>query len=105
MKHHPFVKEVNKSSAWCLGLCQPWFNSWRTLVADAAFGQVRMVVAMLEKGIYTLCNVKQCHKLFPKKYLKDNTPAFTGNSVCTTLSLQTNVKLQCEREMKLQACG
>ena len=105
MVHHPFVKEVNKSSAWCLRLCQPWFNSWRTLVADAAFGQVRMVVSMLEKGVYTLCNVKQCHKFFPKKYLKDNTPAFTGNSVCTTLALQAKVKLQCGREMSIQACG
>ena len=60
---------------------------------------------MLEKGVYTLCNVKQCHKFFPKKYLKDNTPAFTGNSVCTTLALQAKVKLQCGREMSIQACG
>jgi hypothetical protein len=37
-----------------------------------------MVVAMLDKGIYTLCNVKQCDKFFPKHELKDNTPAFTG---------------------------
>jgi hypothetical protein len=41
----------------------------RTLIADAAFGQVRAVVALREHGLYMICNVKMCHKFFPKAEL------------------------------------
>ena len=105
MKWHPYVKEVNKSSAWCLRLCSPWFWSKRTLVADAAFGQVRAVVALMEKGLYMLCNVKQCHKFFPKAVLKEQTPPFRSNNQCTTLTLQAKYTLSTGEEVKMQACG
>jgi hypothetical protein len=105
MKWHDYVKGVNKSSAWCLGLCEPWFNTHRTLVANAAFGQGKAVVAMLEKGIYMLCNVKQCHKYFPKQELKTKTPAFRSNSECTTLTLQSKLALKGGKEVQLIACG
>ena len=86
-------------------LIEPWFNTNRTLIADAAFGQVRAVIALLEKGIYMLCNVKQCHKFFPKAILKDETPPFRANNVCTTLTLSAKYTLTGGKEVVIQACG
>jgi hypothetical protein len=74
MQYADFVKEVNKSSAWCLRLTRPWHNTHRALIADAAFGQVRAVVACREHRLYMICNAKMCHKLFPKAELKEMTP-------------------------------
>jgi hypothetical protein len=74
MQYADFVKEVNKSSAWCLRLTRPWHNTHMTLIGDAAFGQVRAVVALREHGLYMICNVKMCHKFFPKAELKEKTP-------------------------------
>ena len=88
MKHARHIKLLNKFTAWLMGLMESWFGSERTVVADAAFGQVRAVVALRGKGLYMLCNIKQCHKYFPKSRLKEDTPAFQSNSKCTCLTMK-----------------
>jgi len=105
MKHARHIKLLNKSTAWVMRLMEPWFGSERTVVADAAFGQVRAVVALRGKGLYMLCNIKQCHKYFPKAKLKEDTPAFQSNSKCTCLTLKATLRIPGGKEVTLLACG
>ena len=66
---------------------------------------MREVVAMMEHGLYMICNVKGCHMFFPKARLKENTPAFRTNTTCTTLALHTKALCNSGKQMDLYACG
>ena len=106
MRHFEYVKDYNKSTAWLLRLTKHWANQERrTVIADAAFGQVRAAVALhKEHGMYMIGNVKQCHKWFPKKRLKEETPAYSANNlVCHTL--QANVRLSRNESLKVYGTG
>jgi hypothetical protein len=74
MKHAKYIKLFNKSTAWAMRPNEPWFGSERTVAGDDAFGQVREVVTLRDKGLYVLCNIKQCHKFFPKSRLEGGDP-------------------------------
>ena len=108
MQYGKFVKEVNKSSAWCLRLSEPWHHTHRTLIADAALGQVRAVVALREHGLYMICNVKMCHKFFPKAELKEKTPPLPLQCQLHHPHPQgqgEEVKMKDGKEMEFLACG
>lgn len=41
-------------------------NTGRVIVADSWFGSVKSCVALLERGLYSVLNVKTSHKYFPR---------------------------------------
>ena len=72
MGHFEYVKETNRSTAWLLRLTKAWHNTeQRTVIADAAFAQVRAAVALKRiGGLFFIGNVKGCTKYFCKAELK-----------------------------------
>jgi hypothetical protein len=54
------VNETNRSSAWLLRLTKHWHDTeQRAVIADAAFAQVRVAVALMRTGgLYLIGNVK-----------------------------------------------
>ena len=73
MGHFSYIEETNRSTAWALRLTRPWHNKEkRTVIADAAFGQVRAAVALKRiAGLFFIGNVKTCNKHFPQKELRE----------------------------------
>ena len=71
MSHFKFINATNRSSGWLLRLIEKWHNmEQRTVIADAAFAQVRAAVALkLIGGLYFIGNVKGCTKFFCKTEL------------------------------------
>lgn len=45
-------------------------NSWRVLIADAAFGSVQACKALLRHGTLSMMIVKQCHAMYPLKSIR-----------------------------------
>ena len=87
MALYEFVDEYNRSTGWLLRLTKVWHGKEkRTVIADAAFAQVRAAAALhLEAGMYLIGNVKTCNKFFPQKDLRENTPQYERNKlVCKT---------------------
>ena len=81
------IDETNRSSAWLLRLTKHWHDTeQRTVIADAAFTQVRVAVALMRTGgLYLIGNAKGCTKCFCKPELKEETPACERNKlVCKT---------------------
>ena len=72
MGQFEFIECTNRSSAWLLRLTKHWHNSEpRTVIADAAFAQVRAAVALKRiGGLYLIGNVKGCHKFFCQAALR-----------------------------------
>ena len=106
MKHFEFIEETNKSSAWLLRLTKRWHNmEKRTVIADAAFAQVRAAVALYKiGGLYLIGNVKGAHKYFPKAALKNETPAYERDElVCMTK--QADVRIRDNETLTVYATG
>lgn len=74
-------KEVDKLKAWfeefghttstTLRVTQPYHGTGRYLVADAWFGQLKCAYALRKLGLFSIMNVKNNHKRFPKKIILD----------------------------------
>ena len=105
MQHFEYITETNKSSAWLLRMTKRWHNmEGRTVIADAAFGQVRVAFALWKKGLYFIGNVKTAHKFFPKAELKSETPAFSGNAlVC--LTKKATARINSDESVTMYATG
>ena len=56
----------------------------RCVIADAAFSGYKLAVALLEKGLYHIGNVKTCHSGFPKAKLQAMAPLRDMVSMATT---------------------
>ena len=87
MSHFKYIDETNRSIAWLLRLTEKWHNiEQRTVIADAAFAQVRAAVALKRiGGLYFIGNVKGCTKYFCKTELKADCPEYQRNKlVCIT---------------------
>ena len=87
MAHFEYIDRTNRSSAWLLRLTKHWHNSEpRTVIADAAFAQVRAAVALKRiGGLYLIGNVKGCHKFFPQSALRQECGEYErGKLVCLT---------------------
>jgi hypothetical protein len=81
------VNETNRSSARLLRLTKHLHNTeQRAVIADAAFAQVRVAVALTRTGgLHLIGNAKGCTKCFCKPELKEETPACERNKlVCKT---------------------
>ena len=67
-----YIRDGEKAgTAGVLRLVEPWFNSARTVYGDSAFGSVNTAVKLREHGLHFMGMVKQAHREFPKKYLKN----------------------------------
>ena len=87
MGYFEYVDTTNRSSAWLLRLTKAWHNTeQRTVIADAAFAQVRAAVALMRTGgLYFIGNVKGCTKFFCKQELKDECGNYERDEVvCLT---------------------
>lgn len=70
-------KEADRKKRWCnqygagtactLRLTLPWHGSSRIVIGDSWFGSLKCCVALLEKGLYSIMNVKTAHAAFPKQ--------------------------------------
>ena len=87
MGHFDFIETTNRSSAWLLRLTKKWHNTeQRTVIADAAFAQVRAAVALMRTGgLYLIGNVKGCTKYFCKPELRADCGEYVRDKlVCLT---------------------
>ena len=90
MGHFKFCGETNRSTAWLLRLTEKWHNTeQRTVIADAAFAQVRAAVALYRiGGLYFIGNVKGCTRYFCKEALKVQCGVYERDKlVCVTKKL------------------
>ena len=65
-----FTDQYGATTATTLRLCKPWWGSGRTLVGDAWFGSYKCAYQLLERGVFSVMNVKNNSKRFPKKELQ-----------------------------------
>ena len=85
MGHFRCIDSANRSSAWLLRLTKHWHNTeQRTVIADAAFAQVRVAVALMRTGgLFLIGNVKGCTKCFCKDDLKAECGQYERNKLVT----------------------
>ena len=81
MGYFQYVGDTNRSTAWLLRLTKKWHNKeQRTVIADAAFAQVRAAVALKRiGGLFFIGNVKTCTKYFCKAALKAECAQYERN--------------------------
>ena len=82
-----FVDAHNKSTSWLLRLTKRWHGEEkRTVVADAAFAQVRAAVALYKVGgLFLIGNVKGARKFFPQAELREECGEYERDKlVCLT---------------------
>jgi len=103
-----YVELYNRSSGWLLRLTKAWHGKeHRTVIADAAFCQVRAAAALhLEGGLHLIGNVKMCNKYFPQKQLREETPKYERNRlVCITKKATASTGLFEDAPMTVYATG
>ena len=66
-----FVAEYGVATATTLRLVAPYFGSARVVIADSWFGSYKFAVAMRQKGLFSIMNVKTGHKKFPRDKIKE----------------------------------
>jgi hypothetical protein len=69
MQKLEYVAEYGNNAGTTMRLMKPWFGSNKILVADSWFGSLKLAVALKHNGLWSVMNVKQCHKGFPKARL------------------------------------
>jgi hypothetical protein len=69
MADKPFARQYSQHVAWSLRLLSGagLLQSWRVLIADAAFGSVSAVKTLLKHGMLAMMIVKGAHTLYPIK--------------------------------------
>ena len=79
-----------KGTKVLLELTEPWHNTGRLVGGDAYFASVEAAVAMKDKGMLFIGNVKQCHKKFPMAFLSNTILCQRGSrSVLASISEET----------------
>jgi len=66
-------------------LMKPYFGSGRVCLGDSWFGSVKTCCALLERGVYSVLNVKTAHRGYPKAALQRflaGEPNQPGPTVC-----------------------
>jgi hypothetical protein len=73
MRSKLFCDQYQSHIALSLRLLQTagLLNTWRVLIADAAFGSVSACKALLQHGMLSMMIVKQSHSMFPLKSIRD----------------------------------
>ena len=65
--------EAGKRTQMLLELTEPWHHSDCLVTADAYFASMEVALAMKEKGLTFIGNVKQCRRQFPMEFLGNTT--------------------------------
>ena len=63
------ANKAGKGTQVLVELKEPWHHSDRLVTANAYFASVEMALAMKEKGLTFIGNVKQCSRRFPMEFL------------------------------------
>ena len=66
-----FVAEYGVATATTLRLVAPYFGSACVVIADSWFGSYKCAVALRQKGLFSIMNVKTGHKKFPRDKIKE----------------------------------
>jgi len=85
MKEKEFFAEFGTTTATTVRLMKPFFGSGRVCLGDSWFGSVKTCCALLERGVYSVLNVKRAHRGFPKAALQRflaGEPNQPGLTVC-----------------------
>ena len=61
-------KRLVRATAKILRLVTPYFGSARVVIADSWFGSYKCAVALRQKALFSIMNVKTGHKKFQKHY-------------------------------------
>jgi hypothetical protein len=67
------ANKAGKGTQVLLELTEPWHHSGHLFTADAYSALVEAVLAMKEKGLTFIGNVKQCSRRFPMEFLGNTT--------------------------------
>jgi hypothetical protein len=101
---HKFADQYAFHIAITLRLSEPWFHSFRTLIADSAFASVETAQQLMNRGLYLEGCIKTATRRYPMKYFKalDTDESFKrgDHRVCkTTIKSKTDNKEDKEFEM------
>ena len=66
-----FVAEYGVVTATMLRLVAPYFGSACVVIADNWFGSYKCAVALRQRGLFSIINVKTRHKKFPRDKIKE----------------------------------
>jgi hypothetical protein len=75
-----YCDRFGKSIALTLRLTKPFHSTGRVLIADSWFGSVACAIALFNKGIYAVMNVKTATKNYPKDQLMEVVGEIKGNT-------------------------
>ena len=64
-EHKPHTAQSLRMVSWLRGTA----GAARTIILDAGYGSVGTLRALYKRGWYAVVNIKNCHKLFPRKFL------------------------------------
>jgi hypothetical protein len=82
--------ETRKGTQVLLELTEPCHHSGRLVTADAYFALVEAALAMKEKGLTFIGNVKQCSRRFPMEFLGNTTlPRRGSQAVLASIDEET----------------
>ena len=83
MAQKEFVDIVGKNPAKAMRCVKPWFGSARCVILDSGFASVACALALRDKGMHMIGNVKTGHKHFPKGWLLSQVPHRGDWATCT----------------------
>jgi len=82
--------KAGKGTQVLLELTEPWHNSGCLVTANAYFALVEAALAMKEKGLTFIGNVKQCSRRFPIEFLGNTTlPRQGSRAVLASIDQET----------------
>jgi hypothetical protein len=64
-----FTEDYGAITAAVLRIVEPYFDSWRVVIADSRFASYELAVALLERGLYFCGVVKNNTRSYPKAFL------------------------------------
>jgi hypothetical protein len=88
-----FEDVYQHTTATCMRLAEPWFNSGRIFCGDSWFGSVQSAIAHAKNGVHFIGLVKTAHSGFPKKQLLSKLKDKPIGTVVTMVAEIMNVKL------------
>eukprot|EP00963_Diacronema_lutheri_P006928 scaffold619_cov368-Pavlova_lutheri.AAC.7 len=85
MKEKKFYTKHGTTTATTLRFTKPLLGSGRVCFGDSCFGSVKSWCALMERGVYSVLNVKTAYRGFPKAALQrlfSSEPNQPGLTVC-----------------------
>ncbi len=69
-KQLEFFEEYGHTTATTLRLTKPYWGKGYVVVGDAWFGSVKCAYELLKRETFSVMNVKNAHKFFPKAEIR-----------------------------------